>query len=570
MRVFCILGIRNVLYLNGRMVSHKVKNGSRTILIWKSLLHCLLLLFVCMSFAGCSNDILDPTQIGRFRPVPVVNVILESLGVGNEPSSPYAGAEEPRPEDVVAYEQDYVFGVGDVIRINIYELLGENQPFINDYVVRESGQIYIPEIGTITAGGLTETQLQEQIRDILQPTILLDPSVTVVLMQSQSRTFDISGAGIGRPGRQGLPRYNFRLREAVASAGGVAQYNVTNIYITRRVTGQEGIFQPTTEEETGYYGQPDEGRSFERDEIKLRPAAPERRTEPIDEDELLDLISPYAKKNKHNRIVIASSEMVTEEELRNLRTSRQSSAMGYMTADTGNGDSKGERIEWIFDNGKWVAIRVGGGDTSKGEDVQPRNGRKRTDDVFAGKPESLEEPVTKDYGWDQIGGGGIQTRLIKVPVDKLLSGDPRYNIIIKPGDSIDIPVDIIGEFYVMGNLNASGPIPLTGRPMTLKMAVATAGGLGQLAWPKKVEVIRRLDDNREVTIMVDLDKIAKGLQPDFYIKPDDLINVGTHGTARWLAVLRNSFRASYGFSFLYSRNFANSAFADDLDDFLGF
>lgn len=551
------------------MVSTELKNSSKTILIWNSFLYCLLLAFVCMNCTGCSNDILDPTQIGRFRPVPVVNVILESLGVGNEPASPYAGAEEPRPEDVVSYEQDYTFGTGDVIRIYIYELLTENQPYINDYVVRESGQIYIPEVGTITASGLTETQLQEHIRDILQPTILLDPSVTVALMQSQSRIFDISGAGISRSGRQGLPRYDLRLREAVATAGGVAQYNVTNIYITRRVTGQEDIFQPTTEE-TGYYGESEGKNSFERDDVKLRPTAPERRTEPIDEDELLDLISPYAKKNKRNRIVIASSEMVTEEELRNLGTGQRSSARGYMTADTGNGNSEGERIEWIFDNGKWVAVRVGVGDTSKSEDVQPRNGRKRTEDGFIRKPESLEEAVTKDYGWDQIGSGGIQTRLIKVPVDKLLSGDPRYNIIIKPGDSIDVPLDVIGEFYVMGNLNASGPIPLTGRPLTLKMAVATAGGLGQLAWPKKVEVIRRLDDNREVTIMVDLDKIAKGLQPDFYIKPDDLINVGTHGTARWLAVLRNSFRASYGFSFLYSRNFANSAFADDLDDFLGF
>ena len=185
------------------MVSTELKNSGKTNLVWTSFLYCLVLLFVCMNCTGCSNDILDPTQIGRFRPVPVVNVILESLGVGNEPASPYAGAEEPRPEDVVGFEQDYVFGIADVIRINIYELLGENQPFINDYVVRESGQIYIPEVGTITAAGLTETQLQEQIIYILRPTILLDPSVTVSLMQSQSRTFSISGAGIGGKGRMG-------------------------------------------------------------------------------------------------------------------------------------------------------------------------------------------------------------------------------------------------------------------------------------------------------------------------------------------------------------------------------
>jgi hypothetical protein len=93
--------------------------------------------------------------------------------------------------------------------------------------------------------------------------------------------------------------------------------------------------------------------------------------------------------------------------------------------------------------------------------------------------------------------------------------------------------------------------------MTLKMAVAAAGGLGPLAWPKRCEVTRRIGKNKEETVLVDLDKIAQGEEPDFFIKPNDLINVGTHATARWRAVLRNSFRATYGFGFIYDRNFAD-------------
>jgi len=58
-------------------------------------------------------------------------------------------------------------------------------------------------------------------------------------------------------------------------------------------------------------------------------------------------------------------------------------------------------------------------------------------------------------------------------------------------------------------------------------------------------------------VMVDLDKIASGEQPDFFIKPNDLINVGTHATAMWRAILRNAFRATYGFGFVYDRNFAD-------------
>jgi polysaccharide export outer membrane protein len=163
------------------------------------------------------------------------------------------------------------------------------------------------------------------------------------------------------------------------------------------------------------------------------------------------------------------------------------------------------------------------------------------------------EKLPMELEWEQA----IQTRLIRIPTDKLLAGDPRYNIVVQPGDTIHVPVDLIGEFTIMGNVNRVGPINITGRPWTLMMAIAAAGGLGPLAQPKNVEVIRRIGAKKEEIVMVDLDKIAAGEQPDFFIKPNDLINVGTEVTARWKAVLRNAFRAAYGFAFVYDRNFAD-------------
>jgi len=80
-----------------------------------------------------------------------------------------------------------------------------------------------------------------------------------------------------------------------------------------------------------------------------------------------------------------------------------------------------------------------------------------------------------------------------------------------------------------------------------------------VAWPKKVEVVRRIGKNKEVTVLVDLNKIAKGLQPDFFIKQNDWINVGTHAASQPLAVLRNAFRATTGFGFIYDRNFSQES-----------
>jgi hypothetical protein len=245
-----------------------------------------------------------------------------------------------------------------------------------------------------------------------------------------------------------------------------------------------------------------------------------------------------------------------------------------------------ERTEWIFRDGKWVRVIVtddGGGaprvleSSDRPVAAQPgpeagidwtfRDGkwvRLPKEELQTAKPPAAVAPagpaepsgrekLPMEAQWEQA----IQTRLIRIPADKLLAGDPRYNIIIKPGDTIHVPVDIIGEFAIMGNVNRSGYIDITGRPMTLKMAIAAAGGLGPLAWPKNVEVVRRIGTAREEIVMVDLDKIADGEQPDFFIKPNDLINVGTHPTARWRAVLRNAFRTTYGFGFVYDRNFAD-------------
>ena len=66
----------------------------------------------------------------------------------------------------------------------------------------------------------------------------------------------------------------------------------------------------------------------------------------------------------------------------------------------------------------------------------------------------------------------------------------------------------------------------------------------------------------------DLDKIAKGIQPDFFIKPNDLINVGTHVISWYLYELRTAFRGSYGFNFSYNRNFADNDFNGAVVDFV--
>jgi polysaccharide biosynthesis/export protein len=533
----------------------------------------LTIIGMVLGLTGCSKDHLDPTQIGRFRPAPAVNVILDSLGVAEESAPAYEGAEDPRPVDVVSHEQDYSFNSGDTIRISIFELLQEGYPYVDNFTVSESGNISIPEIGQIQATGLSETQLEEEIRNSLSPGILKNPSVTVSLFNSTSRTFTVIGDGIAYPGRYPIPRYDFRLLDALATAGSARQFNVSYIYIARRLTGQEQISEQLNTEGHVDLRSVEPGRQMDVNNVE-KDTGP---SQDVIDANLLQIIEPTFSRVDSKRLVVALAEILTENELEQLAlpegvngNSDEVNNAHHKAGNTMPEIQQGEGgIEWVFRDGRWIPVQVKDTTTvepQKQVGLEPEFKPKPEKNALASKRqqeagpiEPETKPLPERYGWEDIQSAGIQSRVIRIPKDKLYGGDPRYNIIIKPQDTITAQLDVVGEFYVLGNVNNQGIVNLTGRPMTLKMAIAAAGGLGQLAWPKKCEVIRRVGEKKEEIVMVDLEKIANGTQPDFFIKPNDVINVGTHGISRYLAVLRNAFRASYGFGFGYDRNFSDRA-----------
>lgn len=510
-------------------------------------------LIVVGVLSGCSKDHLDPSQIGRFRPIPTVNVILDTLGVSEESASAYEGAEDPRPVDVVAYEQNYAFSSGDVMRVSIFELLQEGAPYVDNFIVNESGNISVPEIGQIQVAGLTEMQLEDEIKNSLSPGILKNPSVTVSLVSSQSRVFTILGDGVANPNRYIIPRYDFRLLDAIAVAGSASQFNVSYVYVSRRLTGQEQLSGVTP-------GSAETGNNANQSVPKKKEV---QLPDDVNDDQMLEIIEPAVLSGQ---FVITSAEMATEEELEELAVpegmvkeepDRQQSSELPVSDVIPQRQEDNNRIEWVFKDGKWIPVQAGTGQEKPARQGDTEARAPLRNEQAPSQPPSVGQTLPQNYGWEDIQSAGTQSRVIKIPKDKLFGGDPRYNIIIKPGDTITVQLDVVGEFYVLGNINNQGIINLTGRPMTLKMAIAAAGGLGPLAWPKKCEVVRRIGEKKEEIVMVDLEKIANGSQPDFFIKPNDVINVGTHGISRYLAVLRNAFRATYGFGFIYDRNFSD-------------
>jgi hypothetical protein len=175
--------------------------------------------------------------------------------------------------------------------------------------------------------------------------------------------------------------------------------------------------------------------------------------------------------------------------------------------------------------------------------------------------EPAKSVATTGEGWEETLAKIPGQRVIAIPLDKLTMGDPRYNIVIQDGDTIWVPPPVQGEFYLMGNVLKPGVYSLTGRDITIRQAISAAGGLAPLADPTRAELIRRIGGNQEQILAINVDRIFSGKEPDIILKSDDVVNVGSNPLMPFLAVLRNAFRATYGFGFVYDRNFA------DIDSF---
>jgi hypothetical protein len=219
---------------------------------------------------------------------------------------------------------------------------------------------------------------------------------------------------------------------------------------------------------------------------------------------------------------------------------------------------------WVWSDGQWVEIKtepaapvvaeVPGTEPTaeaKAEEKAPAAERAAPSDLASLRLEAKLRRL------GVVQGSGQLKRIIRFDVQALQGGDPTQNLVLRDGDIITIPSPPVGDFYMTGYVMRPGVYSLTGRKITLLQAIAAAGGLTAIAVPWRTEVVRRITEEEEEIIYVDLSKVARGEVPDFYVKPEDIIRVGTDWGAIHNAVIRNAFRATYGAGFVYDMNFAD-------------
>jgi len=463
------------------------------------------LMLAAMIVSGCEVDsYLNPSVIGRWERTPVVLPILDQLDIIDDSESVPSGLSQVMEEDLIPDVREYVIGPGDVVNISVMDLMSPGADATQAVRVDPLGKVRLRVIGTLKIAGLTPTQLEEKVIDVLnRKGVLMDAMVTTVVTQPRQNTYTV----IGEPRASGtavgsftILRSDFRLLEAMALARGVTG-RIKTIYVIRQIDLPRGK-APTID---------DEPEALKEDSLLDDPTA-------LLEQALEGQSYPYADTGQDSPSEVLTPPLPVEK-----------------TLGRANGGGN-----WAHIGDEWVQIEAStkvGNQTEEGETVPPKKA-----------------------------GLVVTQRIIEVPYSKLLEGAMQYNIVIRPGDIISVPSPVIGNVFVVGAINRPGTFALPGdKDLTLKQLVAAAGGLNQLAAPNRVDLVRRVSDKEEAMMRIDLEAIFAGRAPDFFLKPNDMINVGQSMVGTPLAVVRSGFRTTYGFGFILDRNFGPDVFSHLVD-----
>jgi protein involved in polysaccharide export with SLBB domain len=518
--------------------------------------------------AGCMhsflNDFVDPSEVGKFYGKPVTREIRATLGLQDEEAE-LINATEPTPEDTVAVVKDYEISPGDWVEVTVQELIRQGTVTTETRKVSDLGYVSLPVIGAVKLSGLTERQAEDVIKAKLKPEILAEPIVGVVVRQEQGRQFTIVGY-VTRPGPVPIPRSDFRMLEAISYAGTLPE-EVEKAYVIRQVSRKRGegagrATQPAGEPATAPASRPAtvpaestsgaartlrEGVDVLLSDLSTggmtagsstRAASPATASSASQPTTGRSVLSPQVQSEFIQAIVpgtAGSSSTVSESR----------------GATTTSQDTTKELSKWIWLNGEWVELR--------GEAATQSRPATETAPTAAPTSRPRETPE-----WETAAAGAEETRVIAVPLKALRAGEARYNIVITSGDVINVPTPEAGKrYYVMGHVRGPGAYAIPMEGITLRAAIAAAGGLDPYAWPGRCEISRLIVGDQQELHQVDLDRIFTMKDPDIKLKAGDVINVGTSMLSPFLVTIANGFRTTYGFGFVYDRNFA------DIDSFGG-
>lgn len=174
----------------------------------------MLWVVVSLGIAGCASPPLatDPVSTSVSTPSASPSAVADQPSampatVAGDPMTPVASAPVEAPND-------YLIGPQDLLKIEVFGVEGLNR----SVRVNSRGQIALPLVGLVQAGGLTGEQLATDIAARLAKDYLQNPQVTIFIEEFTSQRTAVVGA-VKTPGVYPL-KGRTTLMQVVASAGG--------------------------------------------------------------------------------------------------------------------------------------------------------------------------------------------------------------------------------------------------------------------------------------------------------------------------------------------------------------
>ena len=137
-------------------------------------------------------------------------------------------------------EASYVLAPNDVVEIKVFQ----EDDLEAKLRISPKGTITFPLIGVVGIGGRTPQDAAALIREALAKDYLVNPQVSVTVMDYGKRRFTVLGQ-VQKPGSYDIPeREKITLLDAIAMAGGYTRIaDAGKVTLRRKSSGQESVLR---------------------------------------------------------------------------------------------------------------------------------------------------------------------------------------------------------------------------------------------------------------------------------------------------------------------------------------
>ena len=380
------------------------------------------------------------------------------------------------PDDLKPSNEPYRLSKNDLVTVSIDGLVAPGATTVKSVRLGDAGKIALPNVADVTLAGLTVDEGRAAIVKAYS-TILRDPQISLTLQESRSRVFSILGA-IDRPGMYQITRDDLTALDALA----LSQGRLEKLGVIRVI------------------------RSADKRVLDVPPArllAGDMNVNVVIRAGDMIITVPIEKKYHYVNVVVGKDAF--EHDGKFIDIDALSKLLGAI-AET-------ERHDTV------LAVKAASPDI--------------TVERFFTATAALQRLVD-EHELAYLSQTGIQSRPTTAPATTRPAAAAAAaaagvdaagaNAAIIPADADAKPV---GEYYIDGIVRRSGVYSLSGRKITLKQAVAAAGGFDDGKTDALLTIVRRSGPNRESKPVENIrySEIVSGAKRDAYLQANDVIQV---------------------------------------------